>query len=195
MKQKPIKELESRLPELYKDNSCDHNINHILRVVKNAEIIGKEEKADLSILIPAAMLHDIALKKGTMSETSSKHALLGAELAEEILRDCGFKGEEIKKICSTIKQHSIHSPTNEPRTIEGDCLFDADKLDAVTPCGFARCMQVQALIENRDPIEITKGFLSFLETFNFQTKTGNKLGKNRDKVIDFCKLVIESGQV
>lgn len=195
MNQEPIKELELRLPELYKDNSCDHNINHILRVVKNAEIIGKEEKADLSILISAAMLHDIALKKGTMPETSSKHALLGAEMAEEILRDCGFKKEEIKKICSTIKQHSIHSPTNEPRTIEGDCIFDADKLDAITPCGFARCMQAIALAENIDTIEIAKGFLVFLETFNFQTKTGQKLGKDRDEVIKFCKLVIKSGQV
>ncbi len=195
MDQEPIKKLEARLPELYKDNSCDHNINHILRVVKNARIIGEKEGADLSVLIPAAMLHDIALKKGTLTETASKHALLGAELAEKILEACGFEAEEIKKICSVIKQHSIHSPTKEPRTIEGDCLFDADKLDAINTCGFTRYIQEQALEKNRDPIDAVKELISFLESFELKTEAGKGLDKERDKVIEFCRLAIKSGQV
>ena len=195
MNQEPIEKLESKLPELYKDNSCDHNINHILRVVKNAKIIGKNEGANLSVLVPAAMLHDIALKKGTLPETAGKHAVLGAEIAERILRDCGFEEEEIEKICSTIKQHSIYNSTDEPRTIEGDCLFDADKLDAVNPCGFTRYIQERALEKNIDSIEATKALISFLESFEFKTRTGKDLDQEREEVINFCKLVIKSGQV
>lgn len=187
-----LKALESRLPGFYKNNSCDHDLGHIKRVVRNAKIIGKKEGANLSVLLPAAMLHDIALKKGTLTETNDKHAVLGAEEAWEILKTLGF--EQIKEICSAIMQHSIDSPTNEPRTIEGDCLFDADKLDAIRPIGVARYLQESALDENRGPVESAEKFIKWLKTFEFRTKTGRELGRDRSLAMRFCKEIIKGGR-
>lgn len=189
----PIELLESKLPELYKDNSCDHDINHIRRVVRNAKIIGEKEGADLSILLPAAMLHDIALKKGTLKETRDRHAILGAEIAKKILEECGFK--KVDKICSTIKQHSSSNLINKSRTTEGDCLFDADKLDAINPMGVARYLQKSALEKNREPLESAEEFIGKLKSFEFRTKTGKELGKDRSKAINFCKEIIGSGKI
>lgn len=188
-----IKVLESRLEEFYKNNSCDHDLLHIQRVVRNTEIIGKREGADLSILLPAAMLHDIALKEGTLKETNDKHAVLSTVIAKELLKSLGFKN--VKEICSAIMQHSLDNPTNEPRTIEGDCLFDADKLDAITPTGLARFLQESALTKNMSPLNSAEKFLDWLKTFEFRTKTGKELGKNRNTAINFCEGIIHSSKI
>jgi uncharacterized protein len=188
-----IEILESRLPGLYKNNSCDHDMGHIRRVVRNAKIVGGKEGADLSVLIPAAMLHDIALKRGSLSETNDRHAVLGAGIAEKILKELGF--EKIKEICSTIMQHSIDSPTSEPRTKEGDCLFDADKLDAIKPVGTARYLQEKALVDNMGPVESAEKCMKWLRTFEFRTETGREMGKDRAEVIRFCEEIIKSGKV
>ncbi|UCG95351.1 MAG: HD domain-containing protein [archaeon] len=191
----PIKILETKLSDLYKDNSCEHDLGHVLRVLKLAKTIGKKEGADLFILLPAVMLHDIALKKGTLPENNDKHAVLGSEMAKNILEECGFKEEKIDKICSTIKQHSLDNPTDEPRTIEGDCLFDADKLDSITSCGFARYLQEQALEKNTNPLEASKIFIDFLKDFEFRTQTGKEMGRDRSEAIKFCQKIIESGEL
>ena len=191
----PLQRLESRLPGLYKDASCDHDLGHILRVVRNARIVGKKEGADLSILIPAAMLHDIALKKGFMRENNEKHAVLGAAMAKPILKGCGFPEEQIRKICSAILQHSTDNPTNEPETREGDCLFDADKLDAIIPCGVARYMQEQAFEHDTNAVKAAEDFIIWLKKLEFRTKTGKDLGRDRKKAIEFCGEIIRSGRI
>lgn len=191
----PVERLESRLPGLYKEASCDHNLGHVLRIVRNAKIVGRKEGADLSVLIPAAMLHDIALKKGFIREKNEKHAVLGAAMAKPILKACGFPEEQIRKICSAILQHSTDNPTNEPETREGNCLFDSDKLDAINPCGVARYMQEQALEHNTNAVKAAEDFIPWLRTVKFRTKTGRKMGKDRARAIEFCQEIIRSGRI
>jgi uncharacterized protein len=188
-----IETLESKLPDLYKDNSCDHDIGHIRRVVRNVRIIGEKENADLSILLPAAMLHDIACKWEEMKEVNEKHAVVGAEIAKKILTEMGF--ENVDKICSVILQHSLDSPTDEPRTLEGDCLFDADKLDAINPIGLTRFMQEVALVKNIPPQEAAEKYLNVVKGLEFKTKTGREMGKDRAEALAFCEKIIESGRV
>jgi uncharacterized protein len=189
----PLKALEARLSELYKDASCDHDLGHIRRVIRNARVIGKREGADMSVLLPAAMLHDIALEKGTLHETNDKHAVLGAEKAKSILEGMGFK--KVDEICSTIRQHSMDNPTDEPRTLEGDCLFDADKLDAITPTGLVRFMQERALAGNMGPAEVAERFIRVIKVFEFRTKSGRELGKDRKEALDFCDGIIRSSRI
>jgi uncharacterized protein len=188
-------QLQSLLPNLYQNNSCDHDLTHILRVTKNAEYIGQKEKANLAILLPAAMLHDIALKQNTLPQINDKHAILGAQKAQEILQKLTSDTNLINQIASTIRQHSLDNPTNEPRTLEGDCLFDADKLDAITPCGLARYFQEQALEKNLNVLTVAKKSEQFLTKIEFRTKTGKILGKDRSQVINFAKAVILSSQI
>src|SRR3989338_9636073 len=55
--------LKKELLELAKKYSHDddpsHDFEHILRVLRNAEIIAKKECADMDIVIPAALFHDL----------------------------------------------------------------------------------------------------------------------------------------
>jgi HD superfamily phosphodiesterase len=190
---KPIERLERMLPDLYRESSCDHDIGHIKRVIRNARLIGKGEGADLSLLLPAAMLHDIALKKGTLPETNERHAPLGAKLAEGVLKDLGFSN--VRGICSVIRQHSLDSPTGEPRTLEGDCLFDADKLDAITPIGVARFLQERALALNIGPEQAARIYLKWVCSFNFRTRTGRRLGKGRKEAATFAESIIKSSSL
>ncbi|NBC64471.1 MAG: phosphohydrolase, partial [Bacteroidetes bacterium] len=58
-----LEEIEERCKEfikreLFNESDSAHDIQHILRVVKNAKEILIEESADSEIVIPATWLHD-----------------------------------------------------------------------------------------------------------------------------------------
>ena len=55
------------ISSLYRKADPAHDFSHILRVCKLAQIIGQEEKADMRVLLPAALLHDLESKKGPES--------------------------------------------------------------------------------------------------------------------------------
>lgn len=120
----------------YQDHKFDfaHDFDHVLRVLYWVIKIGKREKADLSILIPAALLHDIALYK--VSDNS--HAKEGEKLCVPFLKKCGYSKEEIKRIGSVIRQHSTDDLFLGKKNREGKILYDADKLDATGPASLYR---------------------------------------------------------
>lgn len=116
-----------------------HNLDHVFRVYKMCLLLAKhEEGVNLEILIPAALLHDIARVKESKDNTGeTDHAVLGSEMAENILRDLGYKEEKIKAIKHCIIAHRFRTG-NEPKTIEAKILFDSDKLDSIGAVGIAR---------------------------------------------------------
>ena len=71
------------------------------------------------------------------STGNTDHALLGAEIAEPILKDLGFSEEKIKHIQDCIISHR-YKTGNKPKTEEAKILFDADKLDSLGAIGVAR---------------------------------------------------------
>src|SRR5919106_6313570 len=82
-----------------------HDFYHIMRVYKNAELIGRREGADMQVLLAAALLHDLVVyPKG--SAKRSKSADDSADMAEKILRDYGYSQDKIDKICYCIRTHS-----------------------------------------------------------------------------------------
>ena len=116
-----------------------HNLDHVMRVynlcLKFAEY---ENNVDLDILIPAALLHDIARVEESEDVTGKiDHAILGSEIAADILRDLEYEEEKIEKIKHCIITHRFRT-RNEPNTIEAKILFDSDKLDAIGAIGIAR---------------------------------------------------------
>lgn len=116
-----------------------HNLDHVFRVYNLCLLISKYEKdVDLAILTPAALLHDIARVEESEDTTGEiDHAVLGSEIAGEILRKLEYEEEKIEKIKHCIIAHRFRTG-HQPNTIEAKILFDADKLDVIGASGIAR---------------------------------------------------------
>lgn len=130
-----------KIIEIIKDKlTCSaHNLDHVFRVYNLCLLLAKYEKdVDLEILIPAALLHDIARVEESNDETGEiDHAVLGSLLAEEILRKLEYEEDKIEKIKHCIITHRFRTGY-EPNSIEAKILFDSDKLDAIGASGVAR---------------------------------------------------------
>ncbi len=117
-----------------------HDFQHIMRVYRNAEFIGRREGADMEILLAAALLHDLVVYPKGSSKTS-KSADDSADLAEKILREYGWPKDKIERASYCIRTHS-YSKRLVPATLEGKILQDADRLDALGAIGIARTFSV-----------------------------------------------------
>lgn len=118
-----------------------HGYEHTERVIETCRAIGTTLNADLDVLIPAAILHDIG-------RGNSNHASHGAEMAQKILEENGYT--KIDEIVHAINVHSF-SAGGEAKTIEAKILSDADKLDAMGATGIYRAAQFG--VEHNRPIE------------------------------------------
>ena len=137
-----IKKVENML----KGRDPAHDFYHIMRVYKNAQMIGKSEGGDMEVLLPAALLHDLVVySKG--SAKSSRSSDESADRAKKILENYGYCQDRISKICYCIRAHS-YTKKVVPTTLEGRILQDADRLDALGAIGIARTFSV-AGSENR----------------------------------------------
>lgn len=132
--------IRTKVKKIYEGRDSAHDLQHILRVYKNAELIGKREGADMEVLLAAVLLHDIVVyPKG--SAKSSKSADDSADMAEKILKGYGVSKEKIDRISYCIRTHS-YSRRLVPATLEGKILQDADRLDALGAIGVARTFSV-----------------------------------------------------
>ena len=136
-----MKEKHKKIIEIVEQKlTCSaHNLDHVFRVYNICLLLAKYEKnVDLEILIPAAILHDIARVEESQDKTGEiDHAVLGSVIAENILRKLEYEEEKIEKIKHCIIAHRFRTG-NEPNTIEAKILFDSDKLDVIGASGIAR---------------------------------------------------------
>ncbi len=118
------------------DNDSAHDFEHVMRVYKNAQKICILENANEKLVLSAALLHDIVSypKSDKRSKLSS---IQSAKKSERILKKYNFSKEEIGIISDAIRDHSFSQNTT-PRTLEGEILQDADRLDALGAIGIAR---------------------------------------------------------
>ena len=117
-----------------------HDFQHVMRVYRNAELIGRKEGADMEILLHAVFLHDLVVyPKG--SAKTAKSADDSADMAEKWLRGYGYPQDRIDRITYCIRTHS-YSKRLVPATLEGKILQDADRLDALGAIGVARTFSV-----------------------------------------------------
>lgn len=132
--------IERKVKRVLEGREPAHDFYHIMRVYKNAKVIGQHEEANMEILLPAVLLHDLVVyPKG--SAKSSKSSDDSADLAENILQNYGYPQDKINKICYCIRVHSFSSRCI-PRSLEGKILQDADRLDALGAIGIARMFSV-----------------------------------------------------
>ena len=130
-----------KIIQIVKDKlTCSaHNLDHVFRVYNLCLVLSKYEKdVDLEVLIPSALLHDIARVEESEDKTGKiDHAVLGSKIAEGILENLEYEQEKIDKIKHCIITHRFRTG-NEPKTIEAKILFDSDKLDVIGASGIAR---------------------------------------------------------
>lgn len=101
-------------------------IGHAMRVARYAEEIGRNENANLAVILTAAYLHDIGIKvaeKKYNSNTPKYQELEGPPIARAILEKLGAKRELIDEVCDIVGHH--HHP-RETETLNFKVLYDAD---------------------------------------------------------------------
>jgi len=127
-----------------KELSCTaHNMEHVMRVYNMCLHLAEDESdVDLEILKTSALLHDIARTKEDKDDSGNiDHAIFGAEMTENILKDFGYSNDKIEAVKHCIITHRFRSG-NEPKTKEAKILFDADKLDVIGSIGIARSFMI-----------------------------------------------------
>ena len=121
---------------LYSKADPAHDFSHILRVCKLARIIGQKEKADMRVLLPAALLHDLESKKGHESG-QEQSGQAGLRAVRSFLEGKGMDRDRIDKVLYAVEVHRF-SRGIIPTTLEARILQDADRLDAMGAIGIAR---------------------------------------------------------
>ncbi|MGI0036523.1 MAG: HD domain-containing protein, partial [Nitrososphaera sp.] len=135
-----LEKIKRRVGKMLEGRDPAHDFQHIMRVYRNAEFIGRREGADMEILLAAALLHDLVVYPKGSSKTS-KSADDSADMAEKILREYGWPKDKIERASYCIRTHS-YSKRLVPATLEGKILQDADRLDALGAIGIARTFSV-----------------------------------------------------
>ena len=124
-------------------SSSAHDLSHVYRVYKNGMEIAKAHgDINFDILKAACLLHDIAKVKEDLDASGQiDHAILGSEMASQILTDLRCDEFFINAVCNAIKTHRYRGKLT-PETIEAKILYDADKLDILGAVGIARSYMI-----------------------------------------------------
>jgi len=117
-------------------DSSGHDFAHIARVRRLAEVIAREEGADVFVCALAALLHDIADYKIAGDEATGL-ARVRDWLTGQRADDAG--DGTITRVMEIIATMSFAGGARPPMaTLEGRVVQDADRLDAIGAIGVAR---------------------------------------------------------
>ena len=120
-----IREMK-KLSRLERDRMyCRHDIDHLFNVARLAYIAVLEEGLPIrkDVVYGAALLHDIG--RASQYETGMPHDKAGVLIAETVLTDCGFDGEECTQILEAIGGHRSKEAAGDKPLAK--VLYEADK--------------------------------------------------------------------
>ena len=122
----------SYIKALFAGSSDGHDLDHSLRVYKNALAIASNyPEADMDLISLASLLHDVDDHKLFQTENNSN--------ARSFLHDQNVPEETIEEIVKIINSVSFSKNKGKtPETIEAKIVQDADRLDAMGAIGIAR---------------------------------------------------------
>ena len=132
MMEKIIENAKAFAKAIFEADSSGHDYHHTLRVWALARTIGASEGADMALVELSALLHDVDDHKLSPDTAENKDRAVG------FLRSQGVLEEQIREIVNIIDQISFSRNTLPPDTLEGQCVQDADRLDAIGAIGIAR---------------------------------------------------------
>ena len=116
------------IKSIFSGDSSGHDYYHTIRVYKLATKIAKQENADVKIVQLADLLHDVDdIKLSPDTYVTKKNAV-------DFMTINKIDGKRIEAVCKIIDEVSFAGAD----TIEGKCVQDADRLDAIGAIGIAR---------------------------------------------------------
>ena len=138
-------------------------IGHAARVARYAEQIGKNESANMAVVLCSAYLHDIGIHEAERKFNSNAPKYQeqeGPPIARDILEKLLAKKELIDEVCDIIGHH--HHPKSD-ETMNFKALYDADILTN--------------LEENQKERPLSTEKLNRVIAKSFFTESGGKLAK------------------
>ena len=169
---------------IFAGDGSGHDFDHTMRVYRMAMRIASEEGADGQIVGLAALLHDVDDHK--LSPDTCKEM----NRAADFLRNNNVPEDRVQRVLQIISEISFSAGKGRPTTIEGMCVQDADRLDAMGAIGIGRAFAFGGSRGRRmhDPKNVDKTttiqhfydkLLWLMDLMN--TKTGRELALQRDQ--------------
>ena len=180
------------------DDDPSHDFYHALRVMKNAEFIAKKENADLDIVIPAALFHDVVNypKNDPRAKTATDKSAL---VAEEVLNKLNYSKDKIEKVKHCISTCSF-SKGFKHELLEAQIVQDSDGLESTGAISIMRnfCSSGTMKIPlynpedpfcvNRNPVSLNHALDLFYSRLlkvkdRMYTETAKKIAEKRTKFL------------
>lgn len=171
-----------------------HDLFHVERVVRNAQLLAKLEGADEGVCVAAAYLHDL-------DRTGSKDPLGDARVH---LAAVGAPADWSARVMEAVERHkdkSFAPGGKKPMSKEAAVVGDADKLEAIGAIGIARAFSFGGLkgraLWDGAPTDVPDVYVSgkmgtTLQHFydkllrlqaDFNTESGKRLGAERTEFL------------
>ena len=131
-----IERVAAQIRRRFVGESSGHDWYHIQRVWKLTQQVAAQEGAKREIAELGALVHDIADWKFCAGDET-----VGPREARRLLSDERVPGDVIEAVTDIVATISFKGAgvTTAMKTLEGQCVQDADRLDAMGAIGIARC--------------------------------------------------------
>lgn len=182
---------EPRLKDLYRtveklflvQDAIGHNWEHVRRDILNVVYIGREEHADMNIVVPAMILHDIGYV--THTHEPEMHPVHGSRECYRFLD--AWPDDQKDSISSCILKHKGKFPGfehSEPETLEEKVVCDADQVDKFGWVGFMQMLRVyvEHAAKGKEEYKTLTGLAKGMKkqkAIRLYTETGKKMAAER----------------